>query len=615
MLFLKKYANFIAVVILSAGFFVATSSFNFLTQDADYKKWNSPDETANYFFAVRFSETGKMAFFDKAGITGDYLLMPRSVRNDFGVIKPVSFLGIILIYGGLANIFGTAVIPYLTPFFGALGIVLFYWLIKRLFSERTAFWSAFLLACFPVYVYYTVRSMFHNVLFIDLLLLGSYFIVLAVEKGKVGDGRFLAWRAPVENWIGLAASLGGGAFIGLALITRTSEALWLLPALFIVWLFYLRRLGVLKPALFISGLIFALLPAAYYNRILYNSFWYGGYNEMNRSLDDIAKSGRDFLSLGSQGDWLSYGLDYLSRIADNVFYFGLNIGQSIQMAERYILEMFPFLALAAFLGLVALALQLIFRPQKKYFAVFLTWAAASAFLIIYYGSWQFNDNPDLTRYTIGNSYTRYWLPVYLGLIALAAFFIVRVSRALFFLGSKEGSAVCRYGAWGLQALAVWLLAAWSINFVLFGSEEGLAYLYYINKAEKVNTERVLRLTEPEAIIITRYHDKFFWPERRVIMGTFPNEEIFRAAAKLVKYYPVYYYNFYFPESDFNYLNERRLPDYGLKLEVVRRLNSDFGLYRLMPFTVSEAPDPSVNPDTPLEEANLIISDDGSDSEK
>lgn len=581
MLFLRKQANLIAVVVLAVIFFVATSSFNFLTQDENYKKWTSPDETANYFFSARFSETGKLAFFDKAAITGDYLLMPRSVRNDFGLIKPVSFLGIILLYGSLASLLGVAIIPYLTPFFAALGIIIFFLLIKRLFSTRVALWSAFLLAFFPVYVYYTVRSMFHNVLFIDLVLAGLYFIVVALGKAGTKGEKFVRWRLPVEAWSGFGAALAGGLFIGLALITRTSEVLWLLPALFLAWLFYARRLGITKLVLFISGAVLPLLSVAYYNQILYNSFWYGGYNEMNRSLDEIAESGREFWNLGREGDWIAYGLNYLERIVDNVFYFGLNVGQSIKMAGHYILEMFPVLVIAAVVGFAILVVQSFFYPKKKYFVLFVAWAVACLFLIFYYGSWQFNDNPDLTRYTIGNSYTRYWLPIYLGLIPLAVFALVRLTKTMFMVSSKETPAFRRYAAFGLQALAVLWFSIWSLNFVLFGSEEGLAHLYYINKAEKINTERVFKLTESNSIIITRYHDKFFWPERRVIMGTFPNDEIFQAATKLVKYYPVYYYNFYFPEEDFNYLNERRLVPYGLQLQLVQRLNSDFGLYKII----------------------------------
>lgn len=587
MSYLSRHKNIIFVVVLAVAFFIGTASFNYLSQADNNIKWSSPDETANYFFAREFSQTNRLSFFDKAGVIGDYLLMPRSVRNDFGFIKPVSFLGIILIYGSLAAILGVSVIPYLTPLFASFGIIIFYFLIKRLFSERIALWSAIILAFFPVYIYYTVRSMFHNVLFIVLVLAGLYLSVLALGSIKPEHLKFLSWQLPRSFWWQAAYALMGGGLLGLALITRTSEILWLGPALFFVWLFYARRLGLTKLVLIASGLFIPLVVVAYYNQILYNSFWYGGYNEMNRSLDDIASSGRALLHSG----WGSQGLEYLrlvgERVLDNVFYFGLNWQQSLVMFRHYVIEMFPFLTYLGLGGFVLFIGQNFFHPRRKHIVLLLAWLAASAFLIFYYGSWQFNDNPDLSRHTIGNSYTRYWLPIYLGMIPLASLALVKVTRAFSCLLPAAAKNMRLIFAFFSQALVVWFLAVWSLNFVLFGSEEGLVRLYYVNQAEKINSERILALTEAESIIITRYHDKFFWPQRRVIMGTFPNDEIFTAAAKLTNYYPVYYYNFYFSEPDLEYLNSRRLVPYGLRLVTIGKFNSDFGLYRLERYASSE----------------------------
>lgn len=583
-----RHKNFFLVVLIAAVFFIGTSSFNYLTQEPGYVKWSSPDETANYFFARQYAQTGQLAFFDRAGVVGDFLLMPRSVRNDFGWLKPVSFLGIILIYGSLGAALGVGIIPYLTPFFAAIGLVIFYLLVRKLFSERVGLWSAAILASFPVYIYYTVRSMFHNVLFLVLLLIGIYLAVLALGRKEENRRRFLEFRLPVWYWFELGASLAAGIFFGLALITRTSEILWLGPALFFTWIFYARRFGVAKTLLLLSGAVLPLLAVAYNNQILYNSFWYGGYNEMNRSLDDIAASGRQLLDAGSLAAWPAYLRLYWDRIIANVFYFGFNFQQSLRMAFYYILDMFPWLSYAAAFGFLLLIGQNALHPKKKQIILAIAWLAADVFLVCYYGSWQFNDNPDLSRHTIGNSYTRYWLPIYLGLIPLASSALVRFTQALFCAGADSAGRIRRYLVWGLQAGAVATLAAWSLNFVLFGSEEGLAHLYYINRAEKVNTERIWSATEPDSIIITRYYDKFFWPERRVIMGTFPNDEIFAAAAKLAEYYPVYYYNFYFSDADIQYLNDRRLSVYGLKIEPQGRFNSDFGLYKIEKYAPAES---------------------------
>ena len=590
-----KYANLLIVSLLALVFFVSTASFNYLAQGKDYIKWSSPDETANYFFAERLSTTGQLAYFDRANIIGDNLVMPRSVRSDSGWLKPVSFLGIILIYGSLAAIFGTVIIPFLTPFFAALGIILFYLIVRRLFSERVGLWSAFLLAGFPVYVYYTVRAMFHNVLFIVLLLAGIYFFLLALgakKKSQIAAEEydipadeastpksFWRWSLPARQWWKIMAIFISGLFIGLALITRTSEFLWLAPCLFLIWIFYARRIGLTKTLIFIAGVFLALLPTAYYNQILYGSFMHGGYNEMNRSLDDLALSGGELLKSTWQSR-LEYCRHFAGTIFRNVFYFGFKSEQSLEMAKRYILDMFPVLFYGGLSGLLILTVNNCFRFRKKHLVYVLCGLVSAVILVFYYGSWKFNDNPDPTRFTIGNSYTRYWLPIYLFLMPLTALVLIRTSNALLLISNKTKARVRRLIATGLQILVVTAFIFSSIFFVLFGSEEGLAYLYYNNQAEKINAQRIWGLTEPTAVIITRYYDKFFWPERRVIMSTIPETEVLSATAKLARYYPVYYYNFFWNEADVNYLNERKFSAYGLVLKLVEKTGTQFGLYKL-----------------------------------
>jgi hypothetical protein len=158
--------------------------------------------------------------------------------------------------------------------------------------------------------------------------------------------------------------------------------------------------------------------------------------------------------------------------------------------------------------------------------------------------------------------------------------IVRVSRALLFVTTQTQNRIRPLIAGGLQA-AVVLVAVWlSLTFVLYGSEEGLAYLYYNNLAERANAERVFAYTAPGGIIITQYYDKFFWPERRIIMGTLPNAEILNGVRNLVKYYSVYYYNFYLNAADVTYLNDRKFTPYDLEMKLVKKINARFGLYEL-----------------------------------
>jgi len=584
----QKYLNLIIVSVLALVFFGATASFNYLSQDKGYVKWTSPDEAANYFFSERFSATGQLAFFDRANLIGDQMVLPRSFRSDAGWLKPVSFLGIILIYGTLASGLGAGLIPFFTPLFAAFGIILFYLLIKKIFHDRLALWAAFLLATFPVYIYYTVRSLFHNVLFIVLLLAGAYFLAIILRRKSIPDQaapkedsahKFFTWRYPLIAWGRLLSALLAGLFCGLAIITRTSELLWLVPAGLIILIFYARRLSSAQVVLFFSGLFLALLPAAYENKILYGAYLRGGYNEMNRSLTEISQVGGSFLQATFRGQFYQYR-DYLFDLGQKIFYFGFHPQQSLAMFRHYVLEMFPVVWYAGVLGLGLLFIQNCRRFQKKYLVYVLSWLAVSLILVFYYGSWRFNDNPDPTRFTIGNSYTRYWLPLYLGLLPLVSLAIIRFSRALSAALIQCHERLKEIVATGLQAVIVFLIAAASVLFVLYGSEEGLVYLYYNNQAERQSVGQVFSLTAPDSVIITRYYDKLLFPERRVIVGTIPDEAVLKAAAKLVSYYPVYYYNFYLSPADVQYLNERKLPAYQLQLAVVKQINGSFALYQI-----------------------------------
>ena len=578
---LEKHHNIIIVSLLALVFFLATASFNYTTQDADYVKWSSPDETANYFFAKHFAETGQLSFFDPAAVSGDNMVMPRSFRSDFGWLKPVSFLGIILLYGSLAKVLSIAVIPFLTPFFAALGIIIFYLLIQKVFSKRVALLSSFVLASFPVYIYYTVRSMFHNVLFIVLLIIAMYFLALSLgDKKEKIKRKFFSFKLGAKAYLSLLFAFLGGAFVGLSVITRTSELLWLAPVLFLMWIFYARRWGVIKLILSLAGLFLVLTPVIYWNQILYTSPVYGGYNEMNRSLDDLSYSSGAFVQAVMKGDFQQFE-QYFDKVKANIFYFGFKSEQSIAMFQHYVVEMFPILLYVSLLGLLLLIVQNIYKFKRKHLLYFLALIILSVILVFYYGSWRFNDNPNPNHFTIGNSYTRYWLPIYLMMMPLAALALVRVSRALVLMDRNSKHRLKALITNGLQATAILLFSASSIIFVMYGSEEGIAHLYYNNKMERVTAEKVFSLTEPGSIIITRYHDKFLFPERRVIMGVLPNEEIFVAVNKLVQKYPIYYYNFFLDEDDVRYLNERKLSNFDFKIQLVEKFNTRFGLYQLV----------------------------------
>lgn len=571
--------NLLAVILIALAFFVATASYNFITQREGTIKWNSPDETANYYFAKSFATDHTLSKFEPADIIGSDLVIPRSLRSDGGWIKPVSFLGIILIYGEIGSLTTPAVIPYLTPFFGALGIIFFYLLVKCLFNARIALISASLLAIFPVYLYYSIRSMFHNVLFLVLLIIGFYFLVRTLDKVYcyVSKPKLISFKLPKNILVGWLLTFISGIFIGLAVITRSSELLWLAPILGVIVLFYGYRLGLSRLFLFAAGIGLGMLPAFYFNQILYQSPFAGGYGEMNRSIADISSAGAELIKTTLVSQLGTYQ-ELVTRIFKNVFFFGFHVGQSREMFTYYVVEMFPWLTYLAALGTFGLIILNFPKPRKKYLVYLLVWVVLSVILVLYYGSWLFTDNPNAASHTIGNSYTRYWLPLYLMALPMVALAIELSFKALFFLFRKHHSykALVSGGA----TVAVFVIMIISFNFLLFETEESLFNLYYNTREDKRIGELVLKSTPDNAIIVTQYHDKVLFPERQVMMGRMEEEPYYPYVSNLLKYYPVYYFNFSYTPEAVTYLNNGRLAKYNLKMELVQKTGGRFALYKL-----------------------------------
>jgi len=290
---------------------------------------------------------------------------------------------------------------------------------------------------------------------------------------------------------------------------------------------------------------------------------------MNQSIVNIAGAGSEMLKSGAVNP--AAIKNGLIEIKNNVFHFGWQPVKSFKMAYFYFAKMFYWVFWPAFFGFLLL-LSKIKKWRVKHYAYLIALFTAAAILISYYGSWDFHDNPDPKSRTIGNSYTRYWLPIYLGAIPLAVIFLVKLSNIF-----KKKILI-----YGLRALIIAAIFIISLKFVLFGSDEGLIKSAQKQLAVRAEYGQILNLTEPRAVIVTQYHDKLLFPARKVIVGLFDDPNMIKEYAVLTQYLPVYYYNFTFPERDINYLNNKKLPNFGLKIEVVAEVTKDFTLYRLLP---------------------------------
>ncbi len=595
---IKKYWRSFVLAVLAILFFIGTSSFNYWTQDDDFVKWLSPDEAANYTFSKFYAQESEMAIFEKYNLYAGDIMHPRSMRSDNGFIKPVSFLGIILIYGKIASLTSYKILPFLTPFFGALGIIFYYLLVKKIFGKRNALMSACLLTCFPVYIYYSARSMFHNVLFVVLLTIGLYYsVMMAGKKNKEDKGA----KLPIGSLAPYLYSALAGGFVGLAIITRTSELLWIAPVLIILWVFNIKKINITKLLVSLCFCAFAFTPVFYWNQVLYGNYWHGGYPEMNQSIAEITQAGSDLIK-PFWGERVRQYSDLFANLKNNIFYFGFHPKHSIIVFYNYFVKMFYWLFWPAAFGFVLFLSK--YRKWKRRHLCYLAFCIVpSAVLLFYYGSWCFHDNPDPSQFTIGNSYTRYWLLIYMCALPFAGFFITKLSAFIFswiqpdvknndlnkidnINNPEDEKKIFKYKlnkkflVNSFVAVIIILMSFISIRFVLFGSEEGLIFTAQRQKESKKELEKIIKLTENNSVIITRYHDKLLFPERKVIIGLFDDKNMVAKYAVLAKYIPVYYYNFTFPQADFDYLNNRRLTEAGLRIEKVEQVAGEFTLYRI-----------------------------------
>jgi len=92
--------------------------------------------------------------------------------------------------------------------------------------------------------------------------------------------------------------------------------------------------------------------------------------------------------------------------------------------------------------------------------------------------------------------------------------------------------------------------------------------------------KVLSLTENNSVIITQYHDKLLFPERKVVVGLFDDKNLISRYALLAEQLPVYYYNFTFPQKDIDYLNSKRLSEFGLHINPIEKITNSFTLYKI-----------------------------------
>ncbi|NTU99322.1 hypothetical protein HGA64_04965 [Candidatus Falkowbacteria bacterium] len=292
---------------------------------------------------------------------------------------------------------------------------------------------------------------------------------------------------------------------------------------------------------------------------------------MNQSVVQLGQTGSQIItkSLGVNAAEAVTQKSLWQKVRDLIFYFGFNPKQTMKIGYYYFFLMFGWLFWGMAVGVAIFVVQ--FRKIRKGQLLFLlSFLCLSVILLFYYGSWDFHDNPDPNSTTLGNSYTRYWLPIYLGAIVWLALGINRLSRLF-------KSVTIRHS---FRILVTGTLMLISLTFVLTGKDEGLIESAVKQRVSRTEWQEIIAATPENSVIISQYHDKLLFPERKVVVGLFDDDRMNLSYAKLAKKVPTYYYNFSFPDKALAYLNRTKLARAGLHIEKVKKINPTFTLYKL-----------------------------------
>lgn len=467
---------------------------------------NQPDESVNYYFIREFVLRDNFRVPEPFSLITANQVHPRSTTIIYGAMAPIGFPGIIILFGIvlklLTRIFGSAYFNYfavaLTPLLGALLPILLFKFFKNLTNIRTAFLTALLAYIMPCWWYYSSRPFQHNVLFVFLFVC----FLLAGARVILTNNKKMGWF-----W-----SVISGLCLGFSIYTRPNEAVWLLPLALLLMYYFRKKLNWVSIMLFFSVLLFVGWLFAATQMIYYGHLFGSGY------VRPQADGSGGVLS--SRGTW--------TLMKQILLPFGFHIKTMLNTFWHYggtlFLAWFIFSLLSFFVGFTRNRQDDDVLLPKVYYVFYFFFAF---YLLAYYGSWRFTDNV-MNLPSIGTSYARYFLPVYIfGLPILAEWL------AGLYDWNKFGKVVT------VISVAILLFSSYC---AVFAPLEGLNSIKSTVSAYNEWQGAVYSHTEANSVIVTRYADKYLFPGRKIIAGWSGQEAKQAINALVARDVPVYWFD-------------------------------------------------------------------------
>ncbi|MDD5749555.1 MAG: hypothetical protein PHO91_02085 [Patescibacteria group bacterium] len=457
--------------------------------------FNWPDANANYFFAQVFSRSNSFTYFEPLNLLTDNLIHSRSINVVDGFLVPMTFLPLLLIFGLFFKLLGGAGILFLTPLLAALSGYFVYRLSRVIFqSTDLGLIITLLFLSLAPWVFFANTVMLPNVAFIFLLLAGWHFIAKSWQKDKYH-----------------LYFIFGSLLLSLAVFIRPSEFFWLaFVSLFILYV-KRRQLSWSHLLLGLASFLSIFLLFIFLNKATYGGFLAIGYLQL--------ASGE----LPTELDSSAGGLAGLLQIA--FFPFGFDPRLIAVNFYKYFMALSWPHFIFALAGLFLLWKNKASGVWKKYF---LLTPFVFFLILLYYASWDLADPLVKELNTISISYVRYFLPLYIWVLPLIAYFIFR----LFYAANRFNQAALY--------LIVAALMLSSLKIAFLSKPDGLVENSRTLQSYSRQFVAVSALIESEAVIISERSDKVFFPAYRVIapQGDLP---LWPRVEKIINQAPIYYY--------------------------------------------------------------------------
>lgn len=522
---MQKHSSFNRNILIAVSL-VMLFFYNYLNLFGP-RLFNSPDENANAVFIAQFVKESSLMIPHAVdyGELKQYI-HPRSAFADIGNgILPVGFWGIIILFGLIGKIIGAGATVFITPFLAIVAGWALYALWKNIFNERIAFFATLVFFLHPIVWYYSARSLLPNVSFVSLLIIGCFFLInvpiLTGTKKKYID------------------DILGACLILLSSFIRPNETVWIVPAALCVLIAY--RKNVSWRRVITWGIVAALGCALFFyiNNAVYTSTT-GGYIVSN-----------SLVTTHWYNIFLPFGFHPKTIIYAKYFYF---------------IKMYWWLILPAAIGILYF-LSEFKKPQttKAQHVYALVTIIVGGILMVYYGSMH---DISFSLKTIGVAYSRYWLPIHILVLPFIFYGFEKVSEK-----NKQGKLFAVFSEL-LIVVVLFLTPKLVYGGIdgLFAVKNQLVYMQEVRAS-------VFEQTKQNDIIVTDREDKFFWPERAV-MVRFMDPAIREAIKGFVhKGSSVYYFTPHLSDEEYKKV-ESYIAEINLLLEPVN-IYKDHILYKFV----------------------------------